>query len=562
MSDIRKELVFAAIDRANVSIDYNIYNDIHKRYEFQKQTILADKSFTNDEKTYAIKELNKTYDKNKIFLNEGTRRTCENCNQECLATLYCEYCVQNYLKANFSNWTSGNNDIDNLIQKSVWIDGKYEEWDSKDQKLIRFGGQKVVLKRLENVENANQRWFEEAESHLKISNKWPQITPCYGLTQNPSSGNYMLVMNIMDIDLRKYLQRTQNQLTWKEKIKIANDITLALFVFHNENAIHRDLHSGNILYSKLNQKWRISDLGFCGPPDKAQESIYGNLPYIAPEVISGKKTTKKSDIYSIAMLMWEISSGQPPFSDYENDYNLALKIINGMRPKAVAGTPLKYKNLMEQCWDADPSKRLDIATLWKEIRNLLQSFQNISIEIFQQEINNLDKINESITNYKSSKLFTSKIYQFKNLPEPRNATEEEQKVFHSNNSYDHFNIPDNINDFNSSSNQNYGSTSKASSILKDDNEELSKSFNELQINSNEDNQINYVKKIVEQQQIKNINIDDEDEIFDDKNFHSEEQDELEIPDDTSDEEDKNITSDAESNFADSEYDYERDEIEI
>ncbi|CAB4377421.1 unnamed protein product [Rhizophagus irregularis] len=63
-----------------------------------------------------------------------------------------------------------------------------------------------------------------------------------------------------------------------------------------------------------------------------------------------------------------------------------------------------------------------------------------------------------------------------------------------------------------------------------DNEELSKSFNELQINSNEDNQINYVKEIVKQQQIKNINIDDEDEIFDDKNFHSEEQDELEIPD--------------------------------
>ncbi|UZO02799.1 uncharacterized protein OCT59_021277 [Rhizophagus irregularis] len=142
----------------------------------------------------------------------------------------------------------------------------------------------------------------------------------------------------------------------------------------------------------------------------------------------------------------------------------------------------------------------------------------------------MNKINESTTNCKSNKLFTSKIYQFKNLPEPKNATEEEQKTFHSNNSYDHFNIPDNINDFNSSSNQSYDSISKASSILKDDNEELSKSFNELQINSNDDNQTNYVKEIVEQQQIKNINIDDEDEIYDDKNFHSEEQDELEIPD--------------------------------
>ncbi|CAB4417370.1 unnamed protein product [Rhizophagus irregularis] len=126
----------------------------------------------------------------------------------------------------------------------------------------------------------------------------------------------------------------------------------------------------------------------------------------------------------------------------------------------------------------------------------------------------------------SSKLFTSKIHQFKNLPEPRNATEEEQGAFHSK-SYDCFNIPDNIEDFINSNDQD---TSKASSILKDDSEELSKSFDELQINSNEDN---YGMEIMEQQQVKkhNIDIDDEDEIYDDKNFHSEEQDELEIPDD-------------------------------
>src|SRR5947207_794730 len=117
MSAIRIELVNAVLNEIITSIDFNIYNDIHKEYEYKKRTVLADNSLTNDEKTYAITILNKSYDKNKIFLNEGTRRICENCNQECLATLYCEYCVQNYLKANFSNWMSGNNDIDNLIQK-------------------------------------------------------------------------------------------------------------------------------------------------------------------------------------------------------------------------------------------------------------------------------------------------------------------------------------------------------------------------------------------------------------------------------------------------------------
>ena len=141
--------------------------------------------------------LTKSYDRNKVLFNEGTKRICENCNQECLATLYCEYCVRNYLKTNFLNWTSGNNDINNLIQNcqmkalmpntivewipynnlqnikyltkggcseiytADWIDGGYEEWDTKEQQLKRFGSQWVVLKRLENVENADQRWFEE-----------------------------------------------------------------------------------------------------------------------------------------------------------------------------------------------------------------------------------------------------------------------------------------------------------------------------------------------------------------------------------------------------------------
>jgi len=49
------------------------------------------------------------------------------------------------------------------------------------------------------------------------------------------------------------------------------------------------LHSGNVLFNQRDQRFSISDLGFCGPADKPLNSIYGNLPYIAPEVISGKE---------------------------------------------------------------------------------------------------------------------------------------------------------------------------------------------------------------------------------------------------------------------------------
>jgi len=117
MSVIRKKLINAVIDKSYNSIDPNIHNNFHKSYEFSKQTVLANKSLTKDEKTEAIRILTKIYDRNKVRRNEGTKSICENCSQECLATLYCELCVRNYLKANFSNWSSGNDNIDNLIKK-------------------------------------------------------------------------------------------------------------------------------------------------------------------------------------------------------------------------------------------------------------------------------------------------------------------------------------------------------------------------------------------------------------------------------------------------------------
>ncbi|CAB5342345.1 unnamed protein product [Rhizophagus irregularis] len=143
---------------------------------------------------------------------------------------------------------------------------------------------------------------------------------------------------------------------------------------------------------------------------------------------------------------------------------------------------------MEQCWDADPSKRPDVYTLFEQ-----------------------DKTNSST----NSRLFTSKIHQFENLPEPRNATE----AFHSN-KYD-FNIPNNIDDFNKSSNKKYSMTSNINS--KADSKKLSKVFKKLQINDE-----------IMQQTKGRPNIDDfndEDETYNNPNFHSEEQNELEIPDD-------------------------------
>jgi hypothetical protein len=98
-----------------------------------------------------------------------------------------------------------------------------------------------------------------------------------------------------------------------------------------------------------------------------------------------------------------------------------MNIVNGIRPKIVPRTPLEYKNLMNQCWDADPSKRPDIVLLLIKMREINLFYQNESNKsLTESEENNTFEI-ENYTS--SSKLFTSKLHQFDNLPEPRNATE-------------------------------------------------------------------------------------------------------------------------------------------
>ncbi|RIA84301.1 kinase-like domain-containing protein [Glomus cerebriforme] len=515
--------ISATLIRVSALIDYNIHNTLEKQHEFRKEVILADVTLTEDEKSVALNYLNQMFDNGKINYNEGTKRICENCQEETLATLYCEHCIRNCLKATFSSWTSGNNCIDNLIQycqmkvcapykiaewipynklqkieyltkggcseiyAADWIDGLYYKVDNQEQQLKRIGiCEKVILKRLKNVENAKESWFEEGKSHLTISNKWDDIVKCYGLTKDPENGSYMLVLQRMNMDLRKYLQENHHKLTWKERINVMFYIVMALSRIHNENAIHRDLHSGNIL--QLAQSFFISDLGFCGPADKPLNSLYGNLPYIAPEVIAGKETTFASDIYSFAMLMWEISSGQPPFVNYEHNYDLALKVINGMRPKVMTGTPLEYRILMEQCWDADPSKRPNIVYIYNE-------FLKIKL-LYHQYENNEQQINDDSSVNSIARKF-SKVHIFEDLPEPRNATE----AFHNNDSMQHnLSIPHKIEDITEQNNSTKiddknevkGKSKRIYSDQSDDDEKKNltdDNFKKVKLNNNEGGKI-------------------------------------------------------------------------
>src|SRR5438876_10718479 len=111
--------------------------------------------------------------------------------------------------------------------------------------------------------------------------------------------------------------------------------------------------------------WYIGDLGLSQPANNTltNNEIYGVIPYIAPEIFKGAAFSKESDIYSLGMIMWELTTGCKPFANIEHDHTLIYQIIDGKWPEITSDTPEGYANLMKRCWDSDPLKRPSISEI-------------------------------------------------------------------------------------------------------------------------------------------------------------------------------------------------------
>ncbi|CAG8440517.1 4204_t:CDS:2 [Funneliformis caledonium] len=146
---------------------------------------------------------------------------------------------------------------------------------------------------------------------------------------------------------------------------------------HEENIIHRDLHSSNILVNKGEIK--ISDFGLSkhlGEMSSAISDVKGDIAYIEPQCLSNPehKRNVKSDIYSVGVLLWEISSGRSPFRSLTQtplaQLELANRISKGKRESPVAGTPKAFIKIYTQCWDNDPNNRPNIHKVLEDLNDI------------------------------------------------------------------------------------------------------------------------------------------------------------------------------------------------
>ncbi|KAL2349210.1 hypothetical protein Fmac_003210 [Flemingia macrophylla] len=183
-------------------------------------------------------------------------------------------------------------------------------------------------------------------------------------------------------DLHKYL-KDKGALSPSTAISFALDIARGMAYLHNEPnvIIHRDLKPRNVLLVNSSaDHLKVGDFGL-SKLIKVQSShdVYkmtgetGSYRYMAPEVFKHRRYDKKVDVFSFAMILYEMLEGEPPFSNYE-PYDGAKYVAEGHRPSFRAkGYVSDLRELTEQCWAADSNQRPSFIEILKRLEKVKEN---------------------------------------------------------------------------------------------------------------------------------------------------------------------------------------------
>jgi len=100
---------------------------------------------------------------------------------------------------------------------------------------------------LNNSQNITLEFLTEIANN-KLVEEGSYAIKCYGISQDPETGNYIMVMDYTDEgDLRQYLKQNINEFGLHQKVWKLGDIAKGLNSVHKQGLIHRDFHPGNML---------------------------------------------------------------------------------------------------------------------------------------------------------------------------------------------------------------------------------------------------------------------------------------------------------------------------
>jgi len=271
------------------------------------------------------------------------------------------------------------NDTLTAAEKETWEDFYSYEWEVSYNLLeiseppvgrgrngvvhsAMYKGQNVAVK-IFNVDIAGAYYLKEnvcKYSSLLRQMRHPNIVHLVGACTDP----LCLVMEYGSLgSLTDIIRISPNRLTWIRIKTLMLEVARGMSFLHGQQPalMHQNLSSNNIIVSEY---WsaRIADAGLSAILTESGEyKLSYPKRWSAPEVLLGRRFTTKSDVFSYGMILYHVMTRITPMSIEEKEASVSVSqlIIRGVRPLVPSHLiiPAQLRELMEQCWQEDSTKR-------------------------------------------------------------------------------------------------------------------------------------------------------------------------------------------------------------
>lgn len=246
------------------------------------------------------------------------------------------------------------------IKKVIGGGGMANVYLAEDIILERDVAIKALRLEYANDEEFIARFDREAQAATSLSH--PNIVNIYDVGED--NNILFMVMEYVDgFTLKEYIQK-YSPIDVHEALNIMKQVTSAIAHAHANDLVHRDIKPQNILIDTYGNV-KVTDFGIAVALSATSltktNAVLGSVHYLSPEQARGGMATKKSDIYSLGIVLFELLTGRLPFSG-QTPVSIALKHLQSDIPSVKRfneQTPQSVENIVLKATTKNPFHRYE-----------------------------------------------------------------------------------------------------------------------------------------------------------------------------------------------------------